>query len=116
MASIPESEKRILLATGRYIGEGFDDSRLDTLFRLYPFHGKALWCNMLDGLHRIHAGKTDVRIYDYVDRNIPMLVKMYQKRLRGYRSMGYEVEKSSNQSLMNPDRGKSNSKMFSIMG
>ena len=79
------------------------------------FHGRedvyaTLWQNKttlksgyspVGRLHRLHAGKTDVRIYDYVDRNVPMLVKMYQKRLRGYRAMGYELDKSDNSNKIN---------------
>jgi superfamily II DNA or RNA helicase len=79
LQTIPESEKRILLATGRYIGEGFDDARLDTLFLALPVSWKGTLVQYAGRLHRSHAGKSDVRIYDYVDRNIPMLVKMYQK-------------------------------------
>ena len=94
--SISESEKRVLLATGRYIGEGFDDARLDTLFLALPVSWKGTLVQYAGRLHRLHAGKTDVRIYDYVDRNVPMLVKMFQKRLRGYRAMGYELDKSDN--------------------
>lgn len=96
LASISESEKRVLLATGRYIGEGFDDARLDTLFLALPVSWKGTLVQYAGRLHRLHAGKTDVRIYDYVDRNVPMLVKMFQKRLRGYRAMGYELDKSDN--------------------
>jgi len=96
LASISESEKRVLLATGRYIGEGFDDARLDTLFLALPVSWKGTLVQYAGRLHRLHAGKTDVRIYDYVDRNVPMLVKMFQKRLRGYRAMDYELDKSDN--------------------
>jgi superfamily II DNA or RNA helicase len=94
IASIPESEQRVLLATGRYIGEGFDDARLDTLFLALPVSWKGTLVQYAGRLHRFHVNKTDVRIYDYVDRNIPMLARMFQKRLRGYKSMGYEMDKS----------------------
>jgi len=96
LSSIPESEKRVLLATGRYIGEGFDDTRLDTLFLALPVSWRGTLVQYAGRLHRSYAGKTNVRIYDYVDRNVPMLVKMFQKRQRGYRTMGYELEKSDN--------------------
>jgi superfamily II DNA or RNA helicase len=82
-----------LLATGRYIGEGFDDARLDTLFLALPVSWKGTLVQYAGRLHRSHTGKTDVRMYDYVDRNIPMLVKMFQKRLRGYQTMGYAQDK-----------------------
>ena len=39
----------------------------------------------------LHEGKKEVRIYDYVDQNVPMLMRMYEKRLKGYRSMGYRL-------------------------
>jgi superfamily II DNA or RNA helicase len=92
IASIPENEKRVLLATGRYIGEGFDDARLDTLFLGMPVSWKGTLVQYAGRLHRIHAGKAEVRIYDYVDRNSPTLMRMFQKRLRGYRAMGYEPQ------------------------
>jgi superfamily II DNA or RNA helicase len=97
LAAIPDGEKRILLATGRYIGEGFDDARLDTLFLALPVSWKGTLVQYAGRLHRKYAGKTNVKIYDYIDRNIPMLVKMFQKRLRGYRSMGYEIDETSDQ-------------------
>jgi superfamily II DNA or RNA helicase len=107
LASISESEKRVLLATGRYIGEGFDDARLDTLFLALPVSWRGTLVQYAGRLHRFHAGKTDVRIYDYVDRNVPMLVKMFQKRLRGYRVMGYELDKSDNPNKNNHEHDKS---------
>jgi len=96
LATISKNERRVLLATGRYVGEGFDDARLDTLFLALPISWKGTLVQYAGRLHRIHVDKTDVRIYDYVDRNVPMLLKMFQRRLRGYRSMGYETDESSN--------------------
>ncbi|MDD5038910.1 MAG: DEAD/DEAH box helicase family protein [Dehalococcoidales bacterium] len=92
IASIPDNEKRVLLATGRYVGEGFDDARLDTLFLAMPVSWKGTLVQYAGRLHRIHAGKAEVCIYDYVDRNSPTLMRMFHKRLRGYRAMGYEQE------------------------
>jgi superfamily II DNA or RNA helicase len=89
LASIPDGEERLLLATGRYIGEGFDDARLDTLFLALPVSWKGTLIQYTGRLHRLHPGKTEVRIYDYVDRAIPMLLKMFAKRLHGYRAIGY---------------------------
>lgn len=89
LASIPASEERLLLATGRYIGEGFDDARLDTLFLALPVSWKGTLVQYTGRLHRVHPGKTDVRIFDYVDRDVPMLLRMFQRRLRGYRAIGY---------------------------
>ena len=90
IASIPNNEKRVLLATGRYIGEGFDDARLDTLFLAMPVSWKGTLVQYAGRLHRTHAGKAEVCIYDYVDRNSTTLMRMFYKRLRGYRAMGYE--------------------------
>jgi superfamily II DNA or RNA helicase len=89
LESIPEAESRLLIATGRYIGEGFDDGRLDTLFLAMPVSWKGTLVQYAGRLHRLHPGKTEVRIYDYVDRDIPMLARMFEKRLRGYRAIGY---------------------------
>jgi superfamily II DNA or RNA helicase len=90
LASIRADEKRVLLATGRYIGEGFDDARLDTLFLAMPVSWKGTLVQYAGRLHRLQTGKAEVQIYDYVDRNDPMLLRMFQKRLRGYRAIGYE--------------------------
>jgi superfamily II DNA or RNA helicase len=78
-----------VLATGRYIGEGFDDARLDTLFLALPVSWKGTLTQYAGRLHRLHAAKCEVRIFDYVDGNVPMLARMFDKRLRGYRAMGY---------------------------
>jgi len=92
LARIPDNEKRVLLATGRYVGEGFDDARLDTLFLAMPVSWKGTLVQYAGRLHRLHAGKAEVRIYDYVDRNCPTLIRMFRKRLRGYRAIGYQPE------------------------
>src|SRR5262245_50579727 len=67
----PDEEPRLLIATGRYIGEGFDDARLDTLFLAMPVSWKGTLVQYAGRLHRLHPGKTEVRIYDYVDRDVP---------------------------------------------
>jgi superfamily II DNA or RNA helicase len=90
LASIPDGEPRLLIATGRYIGEGFDDARLDTLFLAMPVSWKGTLVQYAGRLHRLHPGKTEVRIYDYVDRDVPILARMFKKRLRGYRAIGYD--------------------------
>ena len=89
LAAIPDAEPRLLIATGRYIGEGFDDARLDTLFLAMPVSWKGTVVQYAGRLQRLHPGKTEVRIYDYVDRDVPMLARMFEKRLRGYRAIGY---------------------------
>lgn len=89
IAAIPDGEERLVLATGRYLGEGFDDARLDTLFLALPVSWKGTLIQYTGRLHRLHPGKTEVRIFDYVDRHVPMLLRMFEKRLRGYRAIGY---------------------------
>lgn len=92
LALIPDGAPRVLLATGSYIGEGFDDSRLDTLFLTMPISWHGTLRQYVGRLHRIHHGKKVVRVFDYVDELVPMLGRMYEKRLRGYRAIGYEME------------------------
>jgi len=89
LASIPMDEERLLLATGRYIGEGFDDARLDTLFLALPVSWKGTLVQYAGRLHRLHPGKREVRIVDYVDGKVPMLARMFERRRVGYRAMGY---------------------------
>jgi superfamily II DNA or RNA helicase len=86
---IPDAEERLVLATGRYIGEGFDDARLDTLFLALPISWKGTLIQYAGRLHRPHPGKREVRIFDYVDRGVPMLERMFERRLRGYSAIGY---------------------------
>lgn len=89
LATVPEGEERLILATGPYIGEGFDDPRLDTLFLVMPFSFKGKMVQYAGRLHRKYVGKTEVRIYDYVDHMVPVLQKMYKKRLKAYKTLGY---------------------------
>jgi superfamily II DNA or RNA helicase len=91
LAAIPDDEERVLVATGRYLGEGFDDARLDTLFLTMPISWRGTLAQYAGRLHRLHAPKRDVVIYDYVDENEPMLAKMAAKREAGYRSLGYRA-------------------------
>jgi len=87
-----ESGKRIIIATGRYIGEGFDDSKLDTLFLTMPISWQGTLQQYVGRLHRNHDNKHIVRVYDYVDRHVPVLFKMHQRRLKKYPAIGYTVE------------------------
>lgn len=89
LTAIPTGEERVLVATGRYLGEGFDDARLDTLFLAMPISWRGILAQYAGRLHRLHATKRDVVIYDYVDVNEPMLAKMAVKREVGYRALGY---------------------------
>jgi hypothetical protein len=89
LAAIPDTEERIVLATGRHIGEGFDDARLDTLFLALPISWKGTLIQYTGRLHRLHPRKAEVQILDYVDREVPMLLRMFEKQLRTYRTIGY---------------------------
>ena len=84
-------DERVILATGRYLGEGFDDPRLDTLFLTLPVSWKGTVAQYAGRLHRLHDMKTEVIIYDYADLNVPMLAKMYSRRVAGYKAIGYEI-------------------------
>ncbi len=91
LAAIPESAPRLILATGSYIGEGFDDARLDTLFLAMPISWKGTLQQYVGRLHRLHGSKKVVEVYDYVDADVLMLARMYGRRLKGYADMGYKV-------------------------
>ncbi|MHB0958731.1 MAG: TOTE conflict system archaeo-eukaryotic primase domain-containing protein [Pirellulaceae bacterium] len=91
LARISEGETRVLLATGRYIGEGFDDARLDTLFLTLPVSWRGTVAQYVGRLHRLHEDKTEVRVYDYADLNVPMLARMFDRRCEGYEAVGYTV-------------------------
>jgi len=91
LSTIPDNEERVLLATGRYIGEGFDEARLDTLFLTLPVSWRGTIAQYAGRLHRLHDRKREVRIYDYADLNVPMLARMFDRRCRGYEAVGYKV-------------------------
>lgn len=84
-------EPRLILATGSYLGEGFDDARLDTLFLTMPISWRGTLQQYVGRLHRLHENKKEVLVYDYADVLVPMLDRMYKKRLAGYSALGYVV-------------------------
>lgn len=81
----------VIIATGRFAGEGFDEPRLDTLFLAMPISWRGTLQQYAGRLHRRRTGKIRVVIHDYVDTGSPVLARMYERRIRGYRSMGYVV-------------------------
>lgn len=91
LQTIPDSEQLVIVATGKYIGEGFDYPRLDTLFLALPISWKGLLTQYAGRLHREYEGKKDVRIYDYIDVHEPICGSMYRKRLKGYAVIGYKT-------------------------
>ncbi len=82
---------RVLLATGKLIGEGFDHPPLDTLVLAMPISWKGTLQQYAGRLHREHVTKTDILIYDFVDAGHPVLMRMWDRRQRGYRAMGYDI-------------------------
>jgi very-short-patch-repair endonuclease len=91
LAEIPATAGRVILATGKYIGEGFDDPRLDTLFLALPVSWRGTIAQYVGRLHRLREGKREVRVYDYADLNVPMLARMFDRRCRGYEALGYTI-------------------------
>ena len=90
--NVADDDERLILAIGRYIGEGFDDPRLDTLFLTMPIAWKGTLAQYVGRLHRQHDGKRDVLVVDYVDSTVPVLARMAAKRRVGYRALGYVIE------------------------
>lgn len=90
--TVPQTESMIILATGKYAGEGFDEPRLDTLFLAMPISWSGTLSQYVGRLHRDYKGKSSVTIYDYADIHVRMLENMYKKRLRGYAKRGYAPE------------------------
>ena len=91
LQGVPAEEPLLVIATGKYVGEGFDCPRLDTLLLAQPISWKGKLAQYAGRLHRSYPGKNEVRVYDYVDVHVPMLEKMYQRRLKGYAAIGYHV-------------------------
>ena len=92
LAAIPADEERVLLATGRYVGEGFDDARLDTLFLTLPVSWHGTVAQYVGRLHRLYHGKREVRVYDYADLDVAMLSHMFDRRCKGYEAVGYRIQ------------------------
>lgn len=91
LKAIPATESRVLVATGRFIGEGFDDARLDTLFLTMPVSWRGTIAQYAGRLHRLHESKRVVQVYDYADLDVPMLARMFDKRCVGYEAVGYTI-------------------------
>jgi superfamily II DNA or RNA helicase len=89
---VPVGENRIIFATGKYLGEGFDLPCLDTLFLVFPISWKGTLIQYTGRLNRTWYGKKEIRVYDYVDERVPVLSRMYRRRLKGYKSLGFMVK------------------------
>jgi superfamily II DNA or RNA helicase len=88
----PPNEHKVILATGKYLGEGFDLPSLDTLFLIFPFSWKGMLVQYTGRLYRVSYGKKEIQVYDYVDEKVPVLARMYGRRLKGYKALGFRVE------------------------
>ena len=82
---------QVIIATGKFIGEGFDLPKLDALFLAMPIAWKGTLSQYAGRIHREYEGKQEVTIFDYVDTNLPMLARMFKKREKGYKNMGYTI-------------------------
>ncbi|MCM1139479.1 MAG: hypothetical protein NC453_12990 [Muribaculum sp.] len=91
LKSVPDTEPLVVVATGKYVGEGFDLPRFDTLMLALPVSWKGLIAQYTGRLHRDYPGKSEARIYDYIDLRVPICDSMYKKRLHGYKAVGYSV-------------------------
>ena len=105
LQNIPISEPLVIVATGKYVGEGFDYPRLDTLFLALPVSWKGIITQYAGRLHREYPGKKEVRIYDYIDIRVPMCDVMYKRRLKGYASVGYQIKSNAPMDLFNESQG-----------
>jgi len=91
LSELNDAASRVLLSTGRLVGEGFDHPPLDTLFLAMPISWKGTLQQYAGRLHREHADKQDVRIYDYIEHDHAQLARMWENRQRGYQAMGYDI-------------------------
>ena len=105
LSAVPDDETLIVLATGKYAGEGFDLPRLDTLFLAMPFSWKGTLSQYCGRLHRNYEGKTEVQIYDYIDFRVPVLERMYHKRLKGYKQLGYSIKSQESENEDDTQKG-----------
>jgi len=87
----PSNEHKVILATGKYLGEGFDLPSLDTLFLVFPFSWRGMLVQYTGRLNRVSYGKKEIQVYDYVDEKVPVLARMYGRRLKGYKALGFTV-------------------------
>lgn len=95
------ANKQVIVATGKYIGEGFDLPKLDTLILALPISWKGNLVQYVGRIQREFEGKSKIQVYDYVDETLPMLTRMYQKRLAGYKAMGFTIVNSKDENQGN---------------
>jgi DNA primase small subunit len=105
LQNVPKEETLVIIATGKYVGEGFDCPRLDTLFLALPVSWKGIVAQYVGRLHRNYPGKKLVRVYDYIDIHVPMCDVMYKRRLKGYASVGYKIQQNDSKVLFGIGQG-----------
>ncbi|MFD1037083.1 DEAD/DEAH box helicase family protein [Virgibacillus byunsanensis] len=93
LEELSDDQERLIIATGKYIGEGFDNARLDTMFLVMPISWKGTLQQYVGRLHRLHDKKREVKVYDYVDHKEALFQSMFEKRKKGYKALGYIMEK-----------------------
>ncbi|MDO4539199.1 MAG: DEAD/DEAH box helicase family protein, partial [Coriobacteriales bacterium] len=97
---VPKQSPLCLVATGNYVGEGFDFDRLDTLLLAGPVADETPLTQWVGRLHRVYADKQEVIVMDYIDPAIPMFDREWRKRLRKYRDLGYQTATEDDLSLV----------------
>ncbi|MEG2332550.1 MAG: DEAD/DEAH box helicase family protein [Bacteroides sp.] len=105
LQNVSTEEALVIIATGKYVGEGFDCPRLDTLFLALPISWKGIVAQYAGRLHRDYPGKKVVQVYDYIDIHIAMCDVMYKRRLKGYASVGYKIQQSDSKDIFGVGRG-----------
>ncbi len=105
LQNVPKEEALVIIATGKYVGEGFDCPRLDVLFLALPVSWKGIVAQYAGRLHRDYLGKKIVQVYDYIDIHVPMCDVMYKRRLKGYASVGYKIQQNDSIELFGIGQG-----------
>lgn len=103
LEALPPDAPRVILATGKLVGEGFDHPALDTLVLAMPVSWKGTLQQYAGRLHREHSDKADVRIIDFIDSGHPALLRMWSKRQTGYKAMGYETDRKEMENAMSDE-------------
>jgi superfamily II DNA or RNA helicase len=92
LQNTPSDKELVIVATGQYLGEGFDCPQVDTLFLAFPLSFKGKLIQYVGRALRSHADRSSVKVYDYVDTQVPILRKMYAKREKTYRLLRFVPE------------------------
>lgn len=110
----PADEPLVVIATGQYLGEGFDCPQLDTLFLAFPISFKGRLVQYTGRLMRAHGGKATIRVYDYADLRVPVLRAMHARRLTTYKTLGFTREQQTTLTAAEPPSERANSNMRAV--